>query len=142
MQDLVTWAALCGVVGVGIALTRLWVSFYREIRDAKEDAATATHAAHVSKEAADETKRALAMMHNDLTMLNASFALYREQAAQKAGEFITRDMLRELEERIASSTRDKLEGLVDQVAGLTERFDRFLQSMVRLDSDTPRRPGR
>lgn len=135
-MEVVTWGAIAGLCTVGGLVLKLWIDVYREIGVVKGTAAAAEQRAAAVEQDVIEQKKALVAVHNDVTMQNASFALYREQSAERNGEFITREMLGELERRLVADGRERFDLLTTQLSKLTERIDRLL---ARPDQPEPRR---
>lgn len=99
------WAAISAVAalaGFGIAFATFWLTFGGRIAKAEADA---SNAADHAKEANDK-----------VAIQTAAFALYREQVAR---EYIHREVMREVEDRLTQA--------IDR---LGERLDRFTEAAM------------
>ena len=103
------WAAagtLGGLCVAGITVLSFWMRFSERISKAEGAADTATRAAEAARVAAHEANEKVAIQ-------SAAFALYREQIAR---EYIHREVMREVEERLTAA--------IDR---LGDRLDRALE---------------
>jgi len=106
MTDLMSWpavAALASLAGFGIAFATFWITFGSRIGRAELEASEAKSKA---KDADDKA-----------TLLSAAFAMYREQVAR---DYIHRETMREMEDRLAAA--------IDR---LGDRLDRFVETAAR-----------
>lgn len=120
IQDVVTWGTLIAAVSLAVGLVRLR-------SESVEKMSKAEQAIDAIETNVTELKRAAAELHNRITMSDAGMGLYREQAAKDAREYITRDMMREVEGRLVESMREMKKELGDDMKALTQRIDRVLQ---------------
>lgn len=90
-------AAIAAVGGFGLAFATFWITFGGQISTAKADASEAKESA---KEANDK-----------IGIQAAAFALYREQVAR---EYIHREVMREVEDRLTQAI-DRLGDRLDRV---------------------------
>ena len=90
----------------GTTILAFWINFAREIAKARSVAEQANNKA-------DAAQKACLDLNIQLQAQTASFAIYREQIAR---EYISRDSMRELEDR-----------LTGEIKGLGTRIDRFLE---------------
>jgi hypothetical protein len=104
MNDLPTWTGLAiAAVVPALGIIGFWMTL--SARLAKAEAAAI--------EARDDAKEA----NGKATLLSASFALYREQIAR---EYIHREVMREVEDRLTAA----IERLGDRLDRVLERTDR------------------
>lgn len=97
------WAAVGAVAaigGFGLAFATFWLTFGGRISTAELKASEADTSA---KDA-----------HEKLALLSASFSLYREQVAR---EYIHREVMREVEDRLTAA-----------IERLGDRLDRFVEA--------------
>jgi len=100
------WAAIAAaatVCGFGLSFATFWLTFGGRI--AKSEI-TASEAKEDAKEANEKA-----------TLLSASFSLYREQIAR---EYIHREVMREVEDRLTAA----IERLGDRLDRVLERSDK------------------
>jgi hypothetical protein len=106
---MIEWAGVGALAGLAVAITTV-IAFWIGFSDRIGRAQAAGDAA--AKEAA-EAKRIALDAHTSLTGAHAQFALYREQVAR---EYIHREVMREVEERLTA-----------EIKRLGERLDRVLE---------------
>jgi len=100
------WPAIAalGTVGAfGIAFATFWIKFGGRIGKAESEASDARRAAKEADEKA--------------TLLSAAFSLYREQVAR---EYIHREVMREVEDRLTAA-----------IERLGDRLDRFVEAAAK-----------
>ena len=108
--DVVTWGAVAVAIGALIAIIKL-SNFYSDRITKAEGAAKA--AAEIAQEAKKDAHEAA----EKIALLSASFGLYREQIAR---DYIHREVMREVEDRLTSA-----------INGLGERLDRFTAAALQ-----------
>lgn len=96
-------AAIATLAGFGLSFATFWMMFGRQIGEART--------------IADDAHRDARDSQDKLTLLSTSFALYREQIAR---DYVQREMLREFEDRLVRSIQE-----------LGQRFDRFMEKVIR-----------
>lgn len=104
MNDIVTWGAVAVAVGSLISIITFWTRYSDRITKAEARAEAADDLAQEAKKDAHEASEKIAL-------LSASFGMYREQIAR---DYIHREVMREVEDRLTSA-----------INGLGERLDRF-----------------
>lgn len=127
MDSMVLWTAMgaiATVLAAAVALLMFWLNFDRRVSEAKE-------AAKIATDKADVAIRNATDIHNRITAEQASMALYRETIAR---EYVRRDVLREMEERIMGAMRDGLGGVKDSIGELRSQINKVL-------SERPHRAG-
>lgn len=107
-MDTIFWTAVAAIAAV-LAAVATWLAFWLKFGDR---VSKAEGAAAGATEKADAALRATADVHNRITTEQAAMGLYRERIA---AEYVHRDMLREMEERIMGMLRDGIIGLRDQL---------------------------
>ena len=100
MNDFPAWVGLLvGGIVPAIAITTFWMTLSSRL----------TRAETIASEARDDAKEA----NEKATLLSASFGLYREQIAR---EYIHREVMREVEDRLTAA-----------IERLGDRLDRVLE---------------
>ena len=112
-------AAIGTLGGFGLSFATFWYTFGSRMTKAEANAEAAKEAA-ISAKADAATLAAVAKAESDrinerLILLGTSFSLYREQVAK---DYVSRDIMREMEERITSV----LNGLGGRMDRLVENF--------------------
>lgn len=97
-------AAIGGLIVTGIAILTFWMRFSDRITIAEASA-------EVSKDIAQEAKKDAHDASEKIALLSASFSIYREQVAR---EYIHREVMREVEERLTQAI-DRLGDRLDRV---------------------------
>jgi hypothetical protein len=97
MNDAVTWSAIAIAIGSVISIITFWTRYSDRITKAHETAEQAKKDAHEATE--------------KLAILSASFSLYREQVAR---EYIHREVMREIEDRLTQA--------IDRLGARLDRF--------------------
>jgi len=105
-QDFLTWGALVAALGSVTALITFWVNRGRAEGEAAVKVEQAQNAARDAKQVALEA-------HVKMSALEASFGIYRERIA---AEYVSRQTLREVEDRISGA-----------IERLGERLDRLFE---------------
>lgn len=108
--DIVTWGAVALAIGSVISIVTFWTRYSDRITKAEAIAKNAIEVAQEAKKDAHETSEKIAI-------LSASFGLYREQIAR---DYIHREVMREVEDRLTSA-----------INGLGERLDRFTAAALQ-----------
>lgn len=103
MNDFITWGAVALAVGLLISIITFWTRYSDRITKAE---ATASNALEIAQEASEK-----------IALLSASFGMYREQIAR---DYIHREVMREVEDRLTSA-----------INGLGERLDRFTAAALQ-----------
>ncbi|HWW46314.1 MAG TPA: hypothetical protein VNZ94_00545 [Xanthobacteraceae bacterium] len=103
MNEIVTWSAIVAAIGCVMALAKFWSTYSDRITRAEATAETAKTQAHEAGE--------------KVAVMSAAFALYREQVAR---EYIHREVMREVEDRLTQA-----------IERLGDRFDRFVETSAR-----------
>lgn len=93
MGDVLTWGALIAALGSVITLVTFWVNRGRAEGEATAKVEQALGAARDAKQIAIEA-------HSKIGMLEAAFGIYRERIA---AEYVSRQTLREVEDRISGA---------------------------------------
>lgn len=136
MDNIYAWAAGNSAVLIAFGLWLLGLQKQANAaetlaKNVKEEQSTADSN---TKEVLKEIKQAMADLHNQLTALTGTFALFRETTAR---DVVSHATLKEVEERFENVTRMKFDHLVKQnedlrasVEALNTRFDNFLASMI------------
>lgn len=122
MSDVVTWVALFTGLGAMAAVLTLWQRISDRVATAGAQAA--------------EAQRDSSNLSTSLNAHVAAFALYREQIAKEQREFVTRDMLREFEQRVAEASRENANRLSKEIGDVARRIDDVMLALV------PARPAR
>lgn len=105
-----TIAAGASVCAMAIAFATFWVKFGGRLARAEADAKAAQKTADVAVDAAKEA-------NEKVVVLSAAFGLYREQVAK---EYIHREAMREVEDRLTSA-----------IERLGDRLDRFFETQTQ-----------
>lgn len=133
LNDVVTWGAVVLAIGTVIAIVKMSNFYSDRISKVEERAKAAIEIAKEAKveaaKASDQVKplaaaieiakeaKADARESNDkVTLLSASFGIYREQIAK---EYIHREVMREVEERLTAAI-DRLGDRLDRVLERSE----------------------
>lgn len=103
-NDVVTWGAVVVAIGAIIAIIKM-TNFYSDRITKAEGQAKA------AREIAEEAKKDAHEASQKIEILSAGFGMYREQIAR---DYIHREVMREVEDRLTSA-----------INGLGERLDRF-----------------
>lgn len=107
METLALVGAALGICVSGITIVTFWMRFATSIANAKSAAeAAAAIAAEAKKDAHDASEK--------IILLSASFGIYREQVAR---EYIHREVMREVEDRLTAA-----------IERLGDRLDRVLEA--------------
>lgn len=104
------WPTLAAIATVSVAVLTIlgfWMHFSDRVTEARRDA----------KQAKEDTKE----NSEKISLMNAAFALYREQVAR---DYISREMMQEFERRLTTA--------IDR---LGERFDKFLEAAFTKGQD-------
>lgn len=101
--------ALGGLCIAGITVLSFWMRFSDRITKAEAAAAAAKTASDEAQKSADEAQRKVEIQ-------GAAFSIYREQIAR---EYIHREVMREVEERLTAA----IERLGDRLDRVLERSD-------------------
>jgi hypothetical protein len=127
MNDaMVFWTAvgaIATVLAFGLALLVFWLNFANRVSEAKLVAEKAQGAADIATDKADAAIRSAAEIHNRFTTEQAAMGIYRESIAR---EYVRRDVLREMEERIMAAVRDAVGQSTAAFNSLSERIDKAL----------------
>lgn len=110
MTDVVTWGAVVVALGSLLSILKFYGSTSDRITKSEAAAKNANDTAQEAKKDAHETSEKIAI-------LGASFSLYREQIAR---EYIHREVMREVEERLTQAI-DRLGDRLDRVLERSER---------------------
>jgi biopolymer transport protein ExbB/TolQ len=110
MTDVVTWGAVAIAIGSLLSILKFYGSASDRIAKTEASAKSASETAQEAKKDAHEASEKLAI-------LAASFSLYREQIAR---EYIHREVMREVEERLTQAI-DRLGDRLDRVLERSER---------------------
>lgn len=104
MTDLPQWLTFgLSLVVPGLAIIGFWMTFATRL----------TTAESAAKEAKEDAKEA----NSKATLLSAAFSLYREQIAR---EYIHREVMREVEDRLTAAI-ERLGDRLDRVLDRTEK---------------------
>lgn len=101
-----------GVAGGGF---KFWVNAATKISDSN------SAAKHSLQEAAEANATAKSA-HDRITVQAEAFGLYRERVAR---DYVSRDILREMEERISATIRDSAKVSSDALNNLSSRIDKM-----------------
>lgn len=104
MNDVVTWSAVAIAIGAAVSIVTFWTRYSDRITKAEGQTKAA-------REIAEEAKKDAHEAAQKAEILGAAFGLYREQIAR---DYIHREVMREVEDRLTSA-----------INGLGERLDRF-----------------
>ena len=104
MNEAITWGAVIVAVGSLLSILRFWSSYSDRITKAESAVKTANDTAQEAKRDAHEAIEKIAV-------LGAAFSLYREQVAR---EYIHREVMREVEDRLTVAN-DRLLTRLDRV---------------------------
>ena len=107
---MIEWAgigALAGLAVAGTTVVTFWINFSSRISTAESDAKAA-------RESAKDAKQIALDAHEKLAIERAAFSLYREQVAR---EYIHRESMREVEDRLTQA-----------IERLGDRLDRVLET--------------
>ena len=111
MEGISVWGPLLiGAIAPSIAIISFWTRFSDRITKAEEKAKAATEIAQEARVGAHECSEKLALQ-------GAQFSLYREQVAK---EYIHRESMREVEDRLTQA--------IDR---LGTRLDRFTEAAIQ-----------
>jgi uncharacterized coiled-coil DUF342 family protein len=99
-------AGLGGLCMSGIGIVTFWMNFATKIANNKSSAEAALNLAQEAKKDAHEASE-------KIVLLSASFGIYREQVAR---EYIHREVMREVEDRLTAA-----------IERLGDRLDRVLE---------------
>lgn len=110
MNEVVTWVGVAAGCASLVSILRFWMTYSDRITKSEAAAKTATDVAQEAKKDAHEASEKNAI-------LAASFSLYREQVA---GNYIHREVMREVEERLTQAI-DRLGDRLDRVLERSER---------------------
>lgn len=102
-------AAAAAVCGFAISFATFWYTFGSRISTAEAEAKAA-------KSTADVAVTDLKKTDERLSLMSTAFGLYREQVAK---EYISREVAREMEDRITTA-----------VSGLGARIDRLVETLA------------
>lgn len=127
MENVVTWAALVAMATFTITLLKFWSALNDRIQSVGKEADKKIDTLRQEREEAGHN------FNTQINTLNAAFSLHREQVAREQREFVTREMLRDFEQRIERSMRESSERTVKAIEQLTDRLDRAFE-----DRSTPR----
>ncbi|WP_156434080.1 hypothetical protein [Bradyrhizobium retamae] len=109
MADVVTWGAVAVAIGSMLSIVTFWTRYSDRVTKAEGAAKTANEIAQEAKKDAHEATEKIAL-------LAASFSLYREQVAR---EYIHREVMREVEDRLTAA--------IDRLGA---RLDRFTEAAM------------
>jgi biopolymer transport protein ExbB/TolQ len=109
-NDVVTWGAVAVAIGALIAIIKLSNFYSDRITKAQGSAKVAAEIAQEARKDAHDTAEKIAL-------LSASFGLYCEQIAR---DYVHREVMREVEDRLTSA-----------INGLGERLDRFTAAALQ-----------
>lgn len=110
MTDVVTWGAVAVALASLLSILKFYGSASDRITKAEAAAKNASDIAQEARKEAHETSEKIAIM-------GASFSLYREQIAR---EYIHREVMREVEDRLTQAI-NRLGDRLDSVLERTER---------------------
>lgn len=110
MDNVAMIGGLLGICVSGIAIVSFWMNFATKIANNKAAAEAAATAAKAATEIAHEASE-------KVTLLSAGFGIYREQVAR---EYIHREVMREVEDRLTAA-----------IERLGDRLDRVLEKQTR-----------
>jgi uncharacterized protein HemX len=145
MNDVVTWIALFAALSSSLGLLRFWQVHSDRLANALSTGATALKEAEGARATAfresedakkialketDEVKKTAEVLNIQIAGVKADFASYREQAAKDAREYITRDTLREFEQRVATASRENADRLSGEIKEVGRRLDEVLLAVV------------
>ena len=116
MSDVVTWIALFAAVAAFGSVLRLWQLFADRVAEANAQAKSAS-------EDAKEVKQKISDLETSHVAGVAAFAIYREQIAR---EYITRDIMREFEQRVSDAARENADRLSGEIKEISKRIDGVL----------------
>jgi biopolymer transport protein ExbB/TolQ len=109
MNEAITWASAVVAIGSLLSILKFWTSY--SDRTTKSEAAAKT-----ANDIAQEAKKDAHEAFEKVAVLAASFSLYREQVAR---EYIHREVMREVEDRLTQA--------IDR---LGNRLDRFTEAAL------------
>ncbi|MCK1322164.1 hypothetical protein IVA94_14935 [Bradyrhizobium sp. 156] len=109
MNDAVTWGAVAVAIGSLISIVTFWTRYSDRVTKAEGAAKAANDLAAEAKKDAHEA-------NEKVTLLSASFSIYREQVAR---EYIHREVMREVEDRLTQA--------IDRLGA---RLDRFTEATM------------
>lgn len=104
MNDIVTWGAVAVAVGSMISILTFWTRYSDRVTKAEAKASAAQEIAQEAKKDAHEASEKIAIQ-------SAAFGLYREQVAR---DYIHREVMREVEDRLTSA--------IDRLGARLDRF--------------------
>jgi hypothetical protein len=104
-------ASLGGICVAGITIVTFWMNFATKIANNKAAAEAAATAAKSAMEIAQEAKKDAHEASEKIAIQSVAFGLYREQIAR---EYIHREVMREVEERLTAAI-DRLGDRLDRV---------------------------
>ena len=120
-DSVITWASLAAAIGVGLTLLKFYNEFNGLILASKKDADEKIDTLRSEREQAGER------INTQINLIQAAFSMYREQTAKDQREFVTREMVRDLEQRIERSMRESSDRSVEAIGKLTARLDRLIE---------------
>lgn len=130
MENVVTWAAVLAVGGFVITLLKFWSALNDRIQSVGKEAGERIDTLRYEREAAGNG------INTQIAAIHAQFSLHREQMAREQREFVTREMLRDFEQRIERSMKESGERTVEAIRQLSNRIDRAFE-----ERDHPRSRG-
>jgi hypothetical protein len=133
MENPITWAMLVALIGIVVWVSRVSLAFgrlessateARRVADAaKEAAGGATFAAkEEARRIADAVKKETEGFSMGLAALTAAFNLFQVQIAER---YITRDILKEFEERLIESRRETTDAIRADIKELRTRIEQL-----------------
>lgn len=106
-------------LGVGGGFVKFWISFATRVSKAESTSQS-------SLQEAAEARTMAASAHERITVQAESFGLYRERVAR---DYVSRDILREMEERLGTTIRESAKVSSDAITHLSNRLDQAMTSM-------------
>src|SRR3954471_707783 len=104
------WAALAASLASLGAWFKIWMELAERSTKVKDEIYVKVD------ELREEREQAASIASGQISTLQASFSLYRENTAKEMRDFITRDMLRDFEQRIERSTKESSERVFAAIA--------------------------
>lgn len=102
-----------------------WMSVATKISEARSAGDKAQSAAENALQEGVEAHKSASLAHDRITVQSESFGLYRERVAK---EYVSRDILREMEERLTSAIRDSSRTASEAITSLGVRLDKAINS--------------
>ncbi len=121
MDGLAIAVSAASIVGAVITFLRFYQTFSDRISKVKDDAKQDVDQLRAEREKAGSD------IASQIAAVHAQQSLFRETVAREQREFVTREMLRDFEQRIERTMRENAQQMVGAIETLTNRVDRVIE---------------